>query len=281
MDLPLLFSYLLFGGFDLGLGTADAYLGDGFRVIAPSRFGYLGSSLQAGATLADQADAYAALLDALGVERTAVVGFSAGGRRRSSSRCGTPTGPAGWSCCAPRSRTGRATPKPVAQLLFGSDLVFWRLKAYLPSLYARLLGMPRASSDPRGAAYDLGGPGEPVPARTVCQPSRTRRVPPNASLGAVAGGRAGRLPAARQSGPGRPGGGTVPPGDRVGWSARPSARWGLGHQLAAELPCPLLELRVQLAGRQALWLAFEVRAGGGGRQRRGDQRGDALAGPLR
>ena len=107
---PLLFSYLLFGGFDLGLGTADAYLGDGFRVIAPSRFGYLGSSLQAGATPADQADAYAVLLDALGVERTAVVGFSAGGRRRSSSRCGTPTGPAGWSCCAPRSRTGRATP---------------------------------------------------------------------------------------------------------------------------------------------------------------------------
>jgi pimeloyl-ACP methyl ester carboxylesterase len=100
---PLLFSYLLFGGFDLGLGTADAYLGDGFRVIAPSQFGYLGSSLQAGATPADQADAYAVLLDALGVERTAVVGCSAG----------------------------------------GSDLVLWRLKAYLPSLYARLLGMPK------------------------------------------------------------------------------------------------------------------------------------------
>ena len=98
MGPPLLFSYLLFGGFDLGLGAADAYLGDGFGVIAPSRFGYLGSSLQAGATPADQADAYAVLLDALGVERTAVVGFSAGGRSASSSRCGTPTEPAGSSC---------------------------------------------------------------------------------------------------------------------------------------------------------------------------------------
>jgi hypothetical protein len=34
-------------------------------------------------------------------------------------------------------------PKPVAQLLFGSDLVFWTLKAWLPSLYARLPGMPK------------------------------------------------------------------------------------------------------------------------------------------
>jgi pimeloyl-ACP methyl ester carboxylesterase len=50
-------------------------------VIAPSRFGYLGSSLPAGATPADQADAYAVLLDALGIERTAVVGCSTGGRR--------------------------------------------------------------------------------------------------------------------------------------------------------------------------------------------------------
>ena len=52
--------------------------GPGFRIIAPSRFGYFHSSLPPGATPADQADAYALLLDHLGIGRAVVFGFSAG-----------------------------------------------------------------------------------------------------------------------------------------------------------------------------------------------------------
>jgi pimeloyl-ACP methyl ester carboxylesterase len=48
------------------------------RVIAPSRFGYLGSSMPPNATPAAQADAFAALLDALEIGQIDVVGFSAG-----------------------------------------------------------------------------------------------------------------------------------------------------------------------------------------------------------
>jgi pimeloyl-ACP methyl ester carboxylesterase len=48
------------------------------RVIAPSRFGYLGSSMPANATPAAQADAFAALLDILGIDRIDVIGCSAG-----------------------------------------------------------------------------------------------------------------------------------------------------------------------------------------------------------
>ena len=48
------------------------------RVIAPSRFGYLGSSMPPNATPADQADAFAALLDALEIGQIDVVGLSAG-----------------------------------------------------------------------------------------------------------------------------------------------------------------------------------------------------------
>jgi len=47
------------GGFDQGLSLAETYLGEGFQIIAPSRFGYLGSPLPAGATPVEQADAYA------------------------------------------------------------------------------------------------------------------------------------------------------------------------------------------------------------------------------
>ena len=48
------------------------------RVIAPSRFGYLGSCMPPNATPAAQADAFAALLDALGIDQIDVIGESAG-----------------------------------------------------------------------------------------------------------------------------------------------------------------------------------------------------------
>jgi len=50
----------------------------GARVVAPARFGYTGSSLPAGATPARQADAFAALLDELGIATAAVVAISSG-----------------------------------------------------------------------------------------------------------------------------------------------------------------------------------------------------------
>lgn len=67
------------GGFDQGELIAQTFLGDGFHWIAPSRFGYLRSTFHPGATFDDQAHAYAALLDHLGVERTAVIALSHGG----------------------------------------------------------------------------------------------------------------------------------------------------------------------------------------------------------
>jgi 2-hydroxy-6-oxonona-2,4-dienedioate hydrolase len=67
------------GGFDQGALIAGAVIGDGFRWIAPSRFGYLRSTMPADATFETQADAYARLLDHLGIRRAAVVALSQGG----------------------------------------------------------------------------------------------------------------------------------------------------------------------------------------------------------
>jgi len=75
----MMLSHPLFGGFDVGAGLAETYFGNHYRFVAPSRFGYLGSSLPRAATPADQADAYASIVDALGIERTAILGYSAGG----------------------------------------------------------------------------------------------------------------------------------------------------------------------------------------------------------
>ncbi|MFN7719677.1 MAG: alpha/beta fold hydrolase [Sphingomonadaceae bacterium] len=67
------------GGFDQGLYLAHDLLGEGYDVIAPSRFGYLRTPLPTDASHKAQAEAHAALLDKLGVEDPIVMGVSAGG----------------------------------------------------------------------------------------------------------------------------------------------------------------------------------------------------------
>ena len=66
------------GGHDQGMYLAHEMLGDGYDVIAPSRFGYLRTPVSKDASHTAQADAHAALLDKLHVEDTVVMGVSAG-----------------------------------------------------------------------------------------------------------------------------------------------------------------------------------------------------------
>ncbi len=66
------------GGFDQGLDMTGALAEVGYRLVAPSRFGYLRSSMPAQPTCAKQADAFAELLEVIGVDRVVVVGISAG-----------------------------------------------------------------------------------------------------------------------------------------------------------------------------------------------------------
>ena len=66
------------GGFDQGLDTARIFVGDRYRVIAPSRFGYLGTPVPDDASAEAQADAHLRLLDALQLDRVPVVAISAG-----------------------------------------------------------------------------------------------------------------------------------------------------------------------------------------------------------
>jgi len=68
------------GGID-GAGIMARFLpSDSFRVVTLSRPGYLGTRLdRQHASLDDEADRYAALLDRLGIERVAVLAWSGGG----------------------------------------------------------------------------------------------------------------------------------------------------------------------------------------------------------
>ncbi|PWB51030.1 MAG: hypothetical protein C3F06_11210 [Candidatus Methanoperedenaceae archaeon] len=75
---PVLVVHGAGGGYDQGLWVSRDSLGEGFRIIAPSRFGYLRTPLPQDASPAAQADAHACLLDALNISKVAVMGISAG-----------------------------------------------------------------------------------------------------------------------------------------------------------------------------------------------------------
>lgn len=136
----LLMSHPLFGGFDAGLGLVTTYVGEGFRVIAPSRFGYLGSTLAPGASPAGQADAYALLLDELNVDRAVMFGYSAGGPSTIQFALRHPdrTSALVLMASALPGKAGRP-PRAVMQLVVSVDLPFWLWQRYLPTTLARLV----------------------------------------------------------------------------------------------------------------------------------------------
>jgi len=120
-------------------------LGKGYRVIAPARFGYFGSTLQPTATPADQAEAYALLLDHLGIDRAAVIGYSAASASVLEFARRHPDRVVGLIlACA---RLGGPAPnqllKPVLDVLDGSQRLFWLYRRLLPSTYARMIGVPK------------------------------------------------------------------------------------------------------------------------------------------
>jgi pimeloyl-ACP methyl ester carboxylesterase len=140
---PVLVLHGIFGGFDAACLTADRWIGDGFHVVAPSRFGCLGSPLPPDATAADQADAYAVLLDALGIGRAAVVGFSAGTVSAMQFGLRHPdriTALVLMSGHYPQKR--HKLPELPLRLLY-TDRVFWMLKTFAPELFARVCGTPK------------------------------------------------------------------------------------------------------------------------------------------
>jgi pimeloyl-ACP methyl ester carboxylesterase len=125
------------GGFDQGLSFTRRLWEDSaphrFRVIAPSRFGYLRTVFPADASSAAEADAMAALLDRLGIDRTAVVGGSAGALPATEFAIRHPDRCRALVAVVPATHVpGRPPPQPagaVAEAIIGfglrSDLLFW------------------------------------------------------------------------------------------------------------------------------------------------------------
>jgi pimeloyl-ACP methyl ester carboxylesterase len=143
---PVLVSHGIAGGFDQGLGLAEAYLGNGYKVIAPSRFGYHSAPMPVDATPASQADAFVCLLDSLKIERAAVMANSAGGPSAIQMALRHPERVKALifvSTAAPTVGKPITLPlKPVIQLVFNSDFLMWVITTYFQSMMQPSVGVP-------------------------------------------------------------------------------------------------------------------------------------------
>lgn len=130
---PVLMVHGTGGGFDQGLEFADRLSGRGFRVIAPSRFGYLKTDFPADPSTANQADAFVDLLDALEIDRLPVIGGSAGALPaiefaiRHPDRCSGLVAivPATYAPDRPAFQPMTASQERAMRRMLGSDFLFW------------------------------------------------------------------------------------------------------------------------------------------------------------
>ncbi len=139
---PLLISHGIFQGCESAMLFRDLF--PGRRIIAPSRFGYLGSDMPPGATPADQADAFIALLDALAIAQIDVVGVSAGTTSVLQLALRHPERVQHLVILSgnlPGSPT--AIVQPSWARIVNRQLPIWLIKTFLPSTMAFLSGVPR------------------------------------------------------------------------------------------------------------------------------------------
>jgi pimeloyl-ACP methyl ester carboxylesterase len=138
------------GGFDQGLFLAHNFPKH-FRVIAPSRFGYLRTPVPADVSPAAQADAHAALLDSLAIEAAVVAGASAGAPSAVELALRHPKRVRALILMVPRGYAPDHTVEAPANwsntqvtrlLLSGTDLAYWVALRLARRQLVKFVGVP-------------------------------------------------------------------------------------------------------------------------------------------
>jgi 2-hydroxy-6-oxonona-2,4-dienedioate hydrolase len=131
------------GGFDQGAGLAEALGARGFTAITMSRFGYLRTPMPADASAQAQADAHACLLDALGIERAAIMGISAGGPSSMQFALRHPDRTSALVLLAPATYAPRPGNEPPLKTPSGTEMLFETALRWDFLMWAATRSMPR------------------------------------------------------------------------------------------------------------------------------------------
>jgi len=147
---PLLSIHGAGGGWDQGLANIAGLVENEFRIIAPSRFGYLGTPIPADVSVAAQADAHVALLSTLDVNKAIVIGVSAGARSAIELALRHPDKvsalilivPGTYAPESPVMVEGSRGSSVVLWLVnAGADFAWWATEKIAPSILIRFLGV--------------------------------------------------------------------------------------------------------------------------------------------
>lgn len=135
---PVLVSHGITGGVDQAedLVTRWHNFTPAYRFIFVSRFGYLRSSMPKGATPRAQAEAYAALLNHVGIDRVTVAGNSAGGAAAMWFAVDFPERTQGLILIS--SAVPGPVPEPIPKLVTKHDFLYWAAIKIVPG---KLLGL--------------------------------------------------------------------------------------------------------------------------------------------
>lgn len=144
---PVLVLHGTSGGWDQGLASARGLAAHGFRLIAPSRFGYLRTPLPVDPSPEAEADTWAGFLDALQIQRLPVIAFSAGAAPAAQLALRHPdrvsalvlmVPGAGGLCSAPAI----APPRALLNAVFRFDFPMWAIMRVAPRIMHRLVAVP-------------------------------------------------------------------------------------------------------------------------------------------
>jgi pimeloyl-ACP methyl ester carboxylesterase len=155
--LPLLLVHGVVGGCDVPRSWR-ALIPNGYRIIAPSRFGYLGADMPPDPSVAAQAGVFAAFLDALDVERATVLGFSAGSSSCVQLALRHPDRVEALvlvAANAPQVKPVQLVPRILAPLLF-SQPTLWSLRVFLRGACANRRRAARLSPERGRPAHARG-----------------------------------------------------------------------------------------------------------------------------
>jgi len=150
VGIPLLSIHGAGGGYDQGLANAADLVGEGYRVIAPSRFGYLRTPIPLDPSPAAQADAHAVLLTQLDVSTAIVVGVSAGARSAVELAIRHPNRVAALILIVPGTYSPASPvsiePSRGSKFAFwlvnnGADFAWWAAEKIAPSVLIRFIGV--------------------------------------------------------------------------------------------------------------------------------------------